>query len=247
MNHVLTVPQRQESSSLAMAFERVLTDPTIPIERLREMLAIQVDIETRAERRAYNQAMAAAQASLARVSADASNPQTKSKYATLGALDRAVRPVYSEHGFALEFDTADGAPEGHIRVVCDVSHGAGYTKRFHIDMPADGKGAKGGDVMTKTHATGSAVSYGRRYLILMIFNLAVGDDDGNAAGGSTISAEQEQALAVAVAAAEADIDRFLGVFKVESLGDLPAKDYIRAMGMLAAKQAANKPKPAERA
>jgi hypothetical protein len=55
-------------------------------------------------------------------------------------------------------------------------------------MPADGKGAKGGDVMTKTHATGAAVSYGQRYLLKMIFNLAVGevDDDGNGASGQTM-------------------------------------------------------------
>jgi hypothetical protein len=50
-------------------------------------------------------------------------------------------------------------------------------------MPADGKGARGNDVMTKTHATGSAVSYGMRYLLKMIFNVSSGeaDDDGNAA------------------------------------------------------------------
>ena len=65
-----------------------------------------------------------------------------------------------------------------------LSHERGYKRTFHIDMPADGKGAQGRDVMTRTHATGSAVSYGRRYLLLMIFNIAVGgeDDDGNAAG-----------------------------------------------------------------
>jgi hypothetical protein len=51
-------------------------------------------------------------------------------------------------------------------------------------MPVDGKGARGGDVMTKTHAMGSGVSYGMRYLLRMIFNLAIDyDDDGNAAGG----------------------------------------------------------------
>src|SRR5690606_15862485 len=51
-------------------------------------------------------------------------------------------------------------------------------------MPADGKGAKGGDVMTKTHAAGSAMSYGQRYLLKLIFNVAIGenDDDGNSAG-----------------------------------------------------------------
>ena len=68
----------------------------------------------------------------------------------------------------------------------------GYTRRYHIDMPADGKGAKGGDVMTRTHATGSAVSYGKRYLLIMIFNLTMGgeyEDDGNAAGGQKMKDE----------------------------------------------------------
>jgi hypothetical protein len=66
-----------------------------------------------------------------------------------------------------------------------VTHRDGYAREYHIDMPADGKGAKGGDVMTKTHAVGSAVSYGMRYLLKMIFNVAVGedDDDGNTAEG----------------------------------------------------------------
>ncbi len=44
-------------------------------------------------------------------------------------------------------------------------------------MPADGKGAKGGDVMTKTHAVGAAKSYGKRYLLKDIFNIAIGEED----------------------------------------------------------------------
>jgi hypothetical protein len=46
-------------------------------------------------------------------------------------------------------------------------------------MPSDGKGAKGGDVMTKTHATGAAMSYGARYLLKFIFNIAVGEEDSD--------------------------------------------------------------------
>jgi hypothetical protein len=50
-------------------------------------------------------------------------------------------------------------------------------------MPIDTKGARGGDVMTRTHATGSAYTYGKRYLLIGMFNLAIGDDDdGNTAG-----------------------------------------------------------------
>jgi hypothetical protein len=64
-------------------------------------------------------------------------------------------------------------------------------------MPADGKGAKGGDVMTKTHAIGAAVTYGKRYLLGMIFNIAVGgdvDDDGNSNGGRQPSTVAQKAL-----------------------------------------------------
>jgi hypothetical protein len=35
--------------------------------------------------------------------------------------------------------------------------------------------------MSRTHATGSAITYGKRYLKNMIFNLHFTDDDGNAA------------------------------------------------------------------
>lgn len=47
--------------------------------------------------------------------------------------------------------------------------------------------------MTKTHAMGSGVSYGMRYLLRMIFNLAIDqDDDGNAAGARTRQAPPRQ-------------------------------------------------------
>jgi hypothetical protein len=136
----------------------------------------------------------AAQQEMRHIAADANNPQTKSKYATYAALDAKVRPIYSKHGFSLSFYTADGAPEGSIRIVCKVARG-GHTERPYIDMPADGKGAKGGDVMTKTHATGAGVTYGRRYLLGMIFNLVIGEDnDGNGASdtGERITLEQAE-------------------------------------------------------
>ena len=92
-------------------------------------------------------------------------------------------PVYTTHNFALSFNTGKADDPDSILVVCNVTHGR-HSKRYQIPMPADGKGARGNDVMTQTHATGSAVSYGMRYLLRMIFNISVGehDDDGNLAG-----------------------------------------------------------------
>ena len=112
---------------------------------------------------AWNTAMAKAQAQMQRVAPDANNPQTRSRYATYAAIDGSLRPIYSALGFALSFNTEDGR-EGFLKILCDVSRG-GHTRRYQIEMPADGKGARGNDVMTKTHATGSAITYGMRYLL----------------------------------------------------------------------------------
>lgn len=181
---VQLVPREDAPADLTM-FERFLRDPAVDPDKLERFMNLQERAQRHTAEQAFNVAMAAAQGQMKRVAQDADNPQTKSRYASYAALDRALRPIYTEHGFALSFNTADSPMELHVRVLCDVTHVAGHTKPYHIDMPADGKGAKGGDVMTRTHATGSAISYGMRYLLRMIFNVAVGqeDDDGNAASG----------------------------------------------------------------
>ncbi len=102
-------------------------------------------------------------------------------------------------------------------------------------MPADGKGAKGGDVMTKTHATGSAVSYGRRYLMGMIFNLAVisRDDDGNAASaGNVISEKQLADLRDFIDSIGANVTKVCQGWKIETLDQLPARELGNVMAAL---------------
>jgi hypothetical protein len=93
--------------------------------------------------------------------------------------------------------------------------------------------------MSKIHATGSAVTYGRRYLLMMIFNLSIGDrdDDGNGAGTDTqqqvaLTAAQIEELHRAIVDAGADINRFCRVYGIEQVADLPADKLIEAKGKL---------------
>jgi hypothetical protein len=178
---------------------------------------------------------------MGRVRTDSHNPQTKSRYASYGALDAAMRPIYTDHGFALSFNTESPSLDV-VRVICRVSHKNGHGRSYQIDMPADGKGAKGGDVMTKTHATGSAVSYGMRYLLKMIFNIAVSDrdDDGNAAAdsGDRITQDQVGELVALADDVGADKARFCKYFKVESFAAIPANRFKAAVDALNAKRRA---------
>lgn len=164
------------TSLLSLALEK---DAAIDV--IERLVALQEKAMLRADEVAFSDALSRIQAEVKRVAPDLTNPQTSSRYASYAAIDKVIRPIYTREAMSLSFSHADCPKPDHVRVLCYASLGA-YTRTYQIDMPADGKGPKGGDVMTKTHATAAADSYAKRYLVKDIFNIAIGeyDTDGNA-------------------------------------------------------------------
>jgi hypothetical protein len=213
-------------ASLLDVIMRAGSDPAFDVEKFERLVAIQQNEQDRQEKRedrqaaleaeaAFNAAMSAVQGQMGRIATDAANASTRSRYASYGALDRAIRPLYTAAGFNISFNEDVGAVGADmVRVLAYVTHtspGAkrGHTRTYHTDIPADGKGAKGGDVMTKTHAHVSATSYGKRVLLGMIFNIATGnDDDGNAASGAKVATAVSQPGTISASQA-ADIRKLL--------------------------------------
>ncbi len=186
MNDLVKQPEASPDSGMFALISRAASDPNVDVDKFMRLKQMLDEDEARKAERAFNDALSDCQSEIGTVGVNKTNAQTRSQYATYDKLDRVVRPVYTRHGFALSFDTASAKKDEDIRVLCYVSHKSGHKRTYSVDMPADGKGAKGGDVMTKTHAAGSAMSYGQRYLLKLIFNVATGehDDDGNAAGNT---------------------------------------------------------------
>jgi ERF superfamily protein len=218
------------------------------IETIERLVALHERWKAGEAERAFDEAMSAAQSEIRTVAWNANNSQTKSRYATYQALDAEVRPIYTKHGFVVSFDTGEGAAPECVRVLCKIGHKAGHRETRHIDMPADGKGAKGGDVMTKTHATGSAITYGRRYLLSMIFNIAAGeiDDDGNGAGSSsdapkTVDAAQARYIADLLEQSGSDEAKMLAYVKAESIEAMTQKQFKMAEAAMRKKIATTAP------
>lgn len=220
--------------------ERAARDPNVDIDKLERLIAMQERIQARNAEVEFNRALNAAQAEMRPISANASNPQTRSRYATFDKLDRALRRIYTHHGFSLSFDEGDSPKPNHVRVLCYVAHNAGHTRTYHRDMPADGKGAKGGDVMTLTHAAGAAGSYGARYLLKGIWNVAVGDEDTDGNDVTVehpVSVAQYNALKSRVSDVQADEPKFCEYFRIADLSEMPARRFAEAMKALDAKAA----------
>src|SRR3990167_4563778 len=119
----------------------------------------------------------------------------------------------------------------------DILHKAGHKETYHYDVPLDGVGLKGNANMTKIHGKSSSVSYGRRYLMCMIWNIPTQDDnDGN--NGTVVYIDEKELNQVLdmIHDAGADLEKFLVYMKVEKPELIEKKDFKTAMAALEAKK-----------
>jgi hypothetical protein len=158
-----------------------MADKTLDTGKLEVLLRLQREVVSEEKRALFDAAMFAAQSEMAPIVRDATNDQTNSRYARLETIDAAIRPIYSRHGFHLSFNGDEQAAGDGIRIVCDVIHRGGHTRIYRLPSELDTAGPRGGANKTPLHGLGSAITYLRRYLTVMIFNLVLRneDTDGN--------------------------------------------------------------------
>lgn len=211
-------------------------DPSVDPAKMRDLLELHRELERDVDRREFVRHMSLLQSEISHIATDCANPQTNSKYASYQALDRALRPIYTAHGFSVGFDSIDSTRgTDWIRVVCIVTRGAWET-RHHADVHADQMGPKGNKVMTATHAAASALSYGKRYSLAMAFNLAVArDDDGNAAGMRSITQSQTSELHSIIVNSNLDYDEICKALNIANIAEVPRAAFDKTKTWLLAK------------
>lgn len=222
--------------------ERIAMDPSVPIERLEKMLDMKERMEDRARedqerqaKKAYFAAMAECQSEIPVVIKRRANDHTRSKYADLAAIEATAMPVIHRHGFSVSFQPDGYNDKGELRIVWEIGHAEGYVRNGVGEIPVDGAGAQGKVNKTGTQAFGSTATYGRRYLLCMLFNISTGDDtDGNAAPkpSAFITADQFQEIKDLLEKAGREEAGLLKWLKLEYLGDLPQARFGEVMAML---------------
>lgn len=168
-------------SPAAIMMELASSSSDFDIEKFGKMLEYQERFEANEARKVYASGFAAVQSKIEAVVKTEVNPQTKSKYAGLDGVIEMAKPVYTEQGFSIIYYEGETKVADHIRVCADVLHKSGHKETYHYDVPLGGVGIQGKVNMTKIHAKATSVTYGRRYLLCMIWNIPTADDDGNVA------------------------------------------------------------------
>lgn len=218
---------------IANAIERGM-DP----DKLGKLIDMHERLEAMAAVKAYNRAMASAQAEMPVMLCDSFNKQTSSKYISLEAMNKKAKPVYTKYGLSLSFGEDATPLPNHCRTTCTVMHLDGHSKDFYLDLPLDGVGIKGNANMTAIHGRLSSDTYAEARLLKKIFNITVAEDgtdtDGN---NSFITPDQVEKLKALLKETGTNFKRFLEWLRIEALEHLPASEFGKAFGQLQANKA----------
>lgn len=124
-------------------------------------------------------ALVAAQAEMPIVTMNAQNPFLKNKYADLGAVIAASRPVLAKHKLSIcQFPTDEG---GNIGVTSILIHESGEWIEEMVSIPAtDQKG------LSVAQSAGVVISYLRRYSWASILGLYADEDNDGHTGEKSI-------------------------------------------------------------
>lgn len=157
----------------------------VDIEKLTQLMDLQVRWQKEQARNAYTKAMAAfkaeSPATLAKdhtVDHPSKGGRVTYKHATLGAINKVVVPLLSKHGLRHNFEVIQPAANV-VTVQCRITHVAGHSEVVELTAGHDHSGSK-----NAIQALGSAVAYLQRYSFVAALGLATADDDddGRASG-----------------------------------------------------------------
>lgn len=251
-------PQPQPTSVLELCM-LAARDPSIPPDRLRAFLDMADQQERKEAETLFDHAMHAAQTEMPPIPRDSFNKHTKSWWARIESVSAKIDPIAKKHGFILKYGVGEQRIEDHYHIYVDVtwtgvlSSGkrGSFTKRYDADIGRDDKGPKGEGTKSLAQGSGSSLTYGRRFLKCMVFDvLVLGLDrdgapvqiEGEAREVKTISSEQVEELLEICREKNIGLPMIQRVFKIESLEDIPASRFEETKDRLnrAAKQPAPK-------
>lgn len=203
----------------------------IPLDQIKEMMAIQREWEADEARKAFNDAFAAFKSEAVeiikrkQVEFKTDRGTTSYKHAELSDVVTAVGPALSKHGFAWGWDVEQ--KDGRIHVTCTLVHRLGHEKSVTLSAPPDESGKK-----NTIQAIASTTTYLERHTLKAVCGISEKGDDND---GIEIDPTSQQAIDSWIAAATQaksimDLDQVWkdGLPEIKKLNSLAVYEQFRA-------------------
>jgi len=175
-------------------------------------------------------ALCAAQSQMGGAVKDSGNPFFKSSYADLTSVIKAIKQPFADNG--LSYTQFPVSNENGVGVSTRLMHISGQWLEMEYTLPT---------VKKDPQASGSAITYARRYALQSIAGIPTADDDAESAmlrgdDKKIISDDQIIAIKKLLDETGADSEKFCKWLKVRSVDQILAMHFDRAVAALEAKK-----------
>lgn len=210
------------------------------VAAMKELVALKEHLDEKEAEREFAAALAAFQRDCPVIGRNATAKVASKKtgntwtylYATLDEITNTVKPFMDQHGLSYSWDselTAIG-----VKVTCRLTHKAGHFRESKMEVRRDNMA-----VVNDAQIDGITLSYGKRYSLIMVAGLTVGDPDTDAMDISKISESEAADLQAKIEEVGADKARFLKHMNAAKLTDIRKSDLRAAHNALENKRRQN--------
>jgi hypothetical protein len=208
------------------------------VETLTQLMVLQERWEANQARKAFDNAMAAAKATMPsivknkKVDFTTAKGRTNYQYEDLASIMNQIGPVLSANGLSVRYRT-QAEPNLPISVTCIISHRMGHSEENTLMAGRDDSGNK-----NSIQAIGSTVTYLQRYTLKAALGLAAAaDDDGGKSEQTTdetklITEAQASVIRDLIEQAELDTAKFCERWQIDAVTDIPIKQFNEVVGSL---------------
>lgn len=231
-----TEPVQEYASGLLDIIGRAARDPSVDIDKMERLLAMQERVLERQAKADFTAAKLAMQPELPVITMkgrivihdknDKSKVLQETPFPRFEDIHEAVMPILQRHGFDLKFKNTT-SETGKPVVTTILQHIGGHSDETEFELPMDTSGSK-----NNVQAVGSSTSYGKRYGTVAILNLRVhGEDDDAVEAGkpAAINDNQLKEILALLDEAEADKAKFCQLYGINSVPELPVARFAEAV------------------
>ena len=221
---IISTPEQTESRQLIDIIAKAAMSKNVDTEKLNALVDMQARLTRERMEGAFNRDMAELQRIIPPI------PKTQrgggeGKYAPYDEVDKIIRPLYTNAGFSVSFNS-EPVKDGRKTYLITVSHKGGHSDTKRLELPDDD-----GKDMNELQGEGSTVSYAKRYLAGMAFNLVyIGQDNDGSKPSQFITPEQQATINNGMTTDQ--LTKFLEYMKVQEVQKIPSKDWKKAEVMI---------------
>lgn len=231
-------PSAPEGAAFLNILQNLAVNESVDPAKMHSILDLMERQQNKVAAQAYENALADLQDEMPRIKKDGRiehKDRLISTYATYEAIDDVIRPLLKKYGFTLRFSSKQ--LNDKVLVSGTLAHRGGHKETIDTPLSIDQSGAK-----NSVQGVGSTISYGKRYIVSMFFNIITEgeDDDGNKAAFIAMTDEQARTVKTLIQESKTDTSSFLKWANAQNVEAMDARKYEAAVRMLNQKKTALK-------